>query len=473
MNSYKKLANNSIIFGIGSIGSKLISFVLLPLYTYYLTTSEFGTADLISTTATMLMPLVSFNIYEAVLRFTMDRNSNITKIFSTSLLIAVIGCLILLFLIPIISFFGISGKSLTYLYFTIVVQVFERIFAQFARGLGKTKIYAINGIILTLFICIFNILFLVFYSFGVDGYLLSTILANIISIIFLFYSTKAYIYIKWQGVDYYFSHLLIKYTAPLIPNTLIWWLINSSSRYFINYFVGIEANGLFAVSSKIPSLINIVSQIFMQAWQLSAIEEYEEKKSGVFYSKIFNFLFPLILMISSFLLILIKPIFIIFFSADYYSAWRVVPFLLLGSIFSSFSSFFGATYIASKQTIGIFSTSIYGGLISIILNIILIPFIGTIGAGISSMVSFFIMFKMRFKDTNKVMELSINWKQFYLNLFVILFQIIVLFLNLSNVLSYSILIILFILIIFLNWKSIANIMIIIKKIFYNKITNKK
>lgn len=423
LNSYKKLANNSFIFAIGTLGSKLISFLLVPLYTYYLSTSEYGTVDLTITTVNMLIPLVSASAYEAVLRFTMDKNETPAVILTNSITIASGGFVISILFYPMLRYFNVLDGNLVYLYMILFAQMFERILAQYTRALGKIKIFALNGILLTFTTGLLNILFLVYWNLGITGYYWAIILAYGFSAIYLLVSTRSYNDLRFANNDKNTIKELIVYAVPMIPNSLMWWLIDASSRYFIRWFVGISANGLFAVASRIPSLLNILYQVFNQAWQLSAIEEYENENKSEFYTNIFNNLSSFMFLGASGILIFIKVVFDTFFATEYFSAWKVVPFLLLGSIFSGFSSFLGTNYVAAKQTKGVFKTSVYGGIISLILNAIFIPTIGVVGAGISSMTSFFAMFLIRYYDTRKYIKLDIDWIKFGLNIFIILFQI--------------------------------------------------
>src|SRR5699024_7005717 len=138
----------------------------------------------------------------------------------------------------------------------------------------------------------------------------------------------------------------------------MWWLINGSSRYFIRWFIGVDANGLFAVSNRMPSFINIVSQVFSQAWQLSAFEAYEEGDSTDFYSNIFDLYSGMLFLVTASIIIILKPLFDWALAADFFNSWQPVPFLLLGSVFSALSGFIGVAYTASKQTKGVFRTSI-------------------------------------------------------------------------------------------------------------------
>ena len=468
MNSYKKLVSNSAIFAVGNLGSKLISFLLVPLYTYYLSTSEYGTVDLTITTVNMLLPIVSLSIFEAVLRFVMDKENDSEVILSNSIVIAALGFVALFLFYPILRYFNVLEDNLIYLYIILFFLMYEKIFAQYTRAVGKIKLFAINGILLTFTTGFLNIVFLVYLNMGVVGYYLAMILAYAISVVFLIVSTKAYSVIHFGKLKKSTMQTLLAFSIPMVPNSLMWWLINASSRYFIRIFVGISANGLFAVASRIPSLLNIVNQIFTQAWQLSAIEEFNSKNKSEFYTNVFSYLSAMMFIGTSVVLVILKPAFETLFASDFYTAWKVVPFLLLGAVFSSFSGFLGTNYVAAKQTKGVFKTSVYGGIISLVLNGVFIPTMGVVGAGLSSMLSFFVMFIIRFYDTREYIKMKIRWKNFLLNLAVLLLQTGILLIDFSRSLEIVIQIGLLIVIIIINKNLLKPIKLLVKRIVKKK-----
>lgn len=434
MDSYKKLIGNSFIFAIGRLSSKLLSFLLVPLYTYYLSAAEYGTVDLVITTVSMLLPIVSTSMFDAVLRFIMDKKSDADLILMNALNVSMIGFVISLLFYPVILQIDLlGGTSLVFfMYIILFLQIIERIFAEYTRAIGEIKKFAFNGIILTFSTGVLNVLFLVILGYGVPGYFFAIILSNIISILYLFFSTKAYTHIDFTLIKKTSMINLLRYSAPLIPNALMWWLINASSRYFIRFFISVSANGLFAVASRVPTLISIVTQVFMQAWQLSAIEEYENETKSIFYSNVFNYLSSALFLGTSAIIIILKPMFNIIFATEYYEAWIVVPFLLLGAVFSSFSGFLGTNYIAAKQTKGVFKTSVYGGIISLFLNFLLISTLGIVGAGLSSMFSFIVMWIIRHFDTKKFIKMEVNWQNFVINIILITIQFVLLTFNFTT-----------------------------------------
>lgn len=434
----------------GNLGSKLISILLVPLYTYYLTTTEYGTVDLITTTTSLLMPIISLSIFDAVLRFTMDKSQPTDSVFTNAVVVTSIGTLIVLLTYPVLSYLNTFGDLLNFMYFILILQAFQSLSAQFVRAIGKVKIFALNGIIMTIVTGVMNIVLLVYLDMGIAGYLLSTIFSNLVSIVYLTIVGKTYKYINLKKINKALTKKMLYYCIPLIPNALMWWVINASSRYFILFFVGASANGLFAVANKIPSLLSILNQIFGQAWQLSAIEEYDSKNKSKFYSEVFNYFSMFMFLATSAILIIIKIGLDFVVAPEFYIAWEYVPFLLLGVVFSSFSSFLGTNYIAAKKTGGVFKTSIIGGIVNVISNLIFVPLIGTNGAGLSTMISFFVIWILRVHDTKQFIDMKLNLKILITNLLVIAVQIGILYLNLNTITELVIEGLLFIILLIVN-----------------------
>lgn len=423
---YQRLAGNSLLFAVGNFGSKMITFIMLPLYTYKLSTGDFGVSDLILTTVSLLLPIVSLSVFDAVLRFTLEKNSNNKIIFSNSFIVSIIGAMLLSLCFPIISLLNINYGY--YVILILIAQIFQSLFSQYAKAIDEIRLFAINGIILSFLTAGLNILFLVIFEFGIQGYLLSVLLANILSDVWLWTKLHLKKEIDLSLVKKKEIKVLLSYSLPLIPNSIAWWTTNAISRYFILYFVGTGANGIFAVANKIPSLLSVMNSIFFQAWQLSAIEEFDSEDKSDFYSNIFSLYSEFLFLGASIILLILRPIMSIMVSPEFESAWRYVPFLLLTVVYSSFSGFLGNYYAAAKKTSGVFTTTVIGAIINIIANFIFIPLLGLFGAGISSAISFLLTWIIRQQDTKKYVETKINIKNIVLNHTVIFGQIVALFL---------------------------------------------
>lgn len=247
---------------------------------------------------------------------------------------------------------------------------------------------------------------------------------------------------------------MLLYSIPLIPNAIMWWAMSSLNRYMIVFFLELSANGIYAIASKIPSLLSIINSIFFQAWQMSAIEEANSKEKSKFYTNVFNVFSVFMLITTSIILVHLKLIMSIF-SDNYYDSWKYVPFLMLGVVFSSYSSFLGTNYIAAKKTTGVFKTSVVGAIINITLNFLLIPFIGLYGAAIGTMVSFMVIWILRIIDTRNFVTIKINLYKLILSFIIIFIQIGFMYLNFKY--EYLILLSIFLLLIIVNYSEIKSI----------------
>ncbi|MEH7356290.1 oligosaccharide flippase family protein, partial [Neobacillus drentensis] len=419
MNIYKKLVSNSLVFAVGNLGTKLIAFFLVPLYTYYLTTSDFGLVDLLTTTVSLLIPVFTLSIFDSVLRFVMDKCYDKQTILINSLFVILIGFTLLLMIYTVLVILLPFKDYILYFYLLLLVQSLFTTLTQYIRAKGMVKLFAASGIINAFILLISNIILLVMFNWGIVGYLLSLIAANVVSCFFVVIWGGIQRDINIKKVNFKLMKEMLQYSIPLIPNALMWWIMSFSDRYIITIFLGYSANGLYAVASKIPSILNILNSIFFQAWQMSAIEEAESRDKSKFFSNVFNVFSLTMLVSTSLLLVFLKLIMDLLVADNYFDSWRYVPFLLLGVVFSSFSSFLGTNYIAAKKTSGVFKTSVIGAILNVVVCIILIPIIGLNGAAIGTMLSFLVIWLLRIRDTKQFVSIKINIRKLFLTIVII------------------------------------------------------
>ncbi|PFG15089.1 lipopolysaccharide biosynthesis protein [Bacillus sp. es.036] len=469
MNKYKKLFNNSLIYAVGNLGTKLLILFLVPLYTYYLTTSEFGMVDLFTTTTSLLIPLITLSIFDSVFRFVMDKNYDKETVLINALIVTIIGITMLCALYPVMVMILPFKGYIYYFYLLLLVQSIFSTLSQYIRANGMVKLFAITGIINALFLLICNVLFLVIFHNGIDGYLQSLIIAYMVSSFFAIIVGKVYKDFKIKKTNIKIMKEMLHYSVPLIPNAMMWWIMSFSDRYIISFFLGLSANGLYALATKIPSILNIINSIFFQAWQMAAIEEVNSESKSKFFSNVFNWFSIIMLIAASLILVHLKIVVGFFVASEYFKSWEYVPFLLLGAVFSSFSGFLGTNYIAAKKTSGVFKTSVIGAVINMIANIILIPYIGINGASIGTMLSFAAIWLFRIYDTKKFVNIQINVKKILLSLIVIFIQIAVLYKGFEF--EYLIEICLFMVLILVNYHEINILVVKCKQILFKRESN--
>lgn len=420
MNKYTKLLKNSGIFAIANVGSHLISFLLVRFYTELLTKEQYGMIDVMVTTISVAVPIISLAIVEAVLRFSIDEEKP-KDVFTNGIFVAICGSLIFAILGP--CFFLKTDYSNYFVYMAALVFLtcVDNICAQHVRGIGKVAIFAIAGIIKTAVLAGSNIAFLLGLGMKIEGYLLSMVFSEIASIMFLMIASHSY-----KGLSFHLNIPLLKqmtkYSIPLIPNSLSWWVMNAADKYAILLMLGASSNGLYAVAHKLPSLVNICNNLFFQAWQLSAVEESRSDKKAEFYSNVFNILAFTLFMAAAVLFVLLRVIMSVLVASDYNEAWRFSPFLIIGMVFAAFSSFLGTNYVAMKKTNGALKTTIVGAGINIILNFVLIKIIGMNGAALATMISFAVTWIYRVIDTKEFVNINYRINALVISIILLIIQ---------------------------------------------------
>lgn len=415
-NKYTTLISNTIIFALGTFGSKLLVFLLMPLYTSVLTTAEYGAMDVVVNVSNMLLPLVIVSINDGVIRFGMDRAYKRRDVFSTGIWVSLAGFGIFLIFWPAMKKIGMISDYTALIYLYVLAAALQGVSAQFVRAMGLVRLFAFNGILNTLSTVVFNVLFLVVMKWGMYGYVLSVILSNVASMIFLWIAARLYRYMRWwKGIDRDTVREMIIYSLPLIPATIMWSITNVSDRFFVTHYLGEAQNGIYSVAYKLPTIISVISAIFTQAWQLSAIGERESDDREQFYSNIFKSYQTIVFLAAGGILLLIKPLMHLLVSDSFFEAWQYTPLLVVSVVFSCFSSYFASFYMASKKNIMAMVTIFLGALLNVVLNYYLIPIYGLNGAAGATAASYIFIFVIRAIDTRRLFCIDLGLRKLLLN----------------------------------------------------------
>lgn len=205
--------------------------------------------------------------------------------------------------------------------------------------------------------------------------------------------------------------VMLKYSVPLIPNALMWWIYGASDKLIITYYLGVGATGVFAIAKKLPTLIDTFHSIFNQAWQISAIQENDSSNVKEFTSNVYKMYFTCMVLVVGGLLTIARPFVIYILSDSYESTWLYIPFLLLAVGCSCLSGFLSANLIAAEQTSQIFKTTVIGAVINTILNFLLIPTLGLNGGATATFLGFLVVLKIRENLLIKQEKLDITFNR--------------------------------------------------------------
>ncbi|MCF2628203.1 oligosaccharide flippase family protein [Fusobacterium mortiferum] len=466
MNEYRKLGIDTLYMFIGNMGSKLISFILLPVYTRLLTTKEFGKIELVLSYSNLLLPIFSFLMCEAIFRLAMKKSKEEKIEYFTNYLL--LGNFTIIFSFYIFYLINKMYKinfevSLNVLFLILIVIFNYEYLKQFLKVLDFIKEYSLLGIVYTLLYMGLN-LYLIRIK-GVNGYFESIIITNLILIIIIIIYFKILKFFQITKLNFNTMCEGIFYVIPLIPTSMIWWVINLSNRIILNQFYSLEYIGIYSVANKFSLILNTIFMIFYSSWQISAVREGEKKEYKYFYTTVFKVIELILTITIIMLLFFLQYFYERIIGKEYIEALKYISVLIFGTLYSSFSSFMGVNYIVFKKTKNAFYTGIFIAILNIILNMILIPTYGILGACLSNFLSYFLFFIIRKIDSAKLVELKISNK--YILFYTIWsFSIGFLFYN-YNTINMLYIIILIIIYIASNIKFLNNILKKVK-MFYNK-----
>lgn len=407
MSRLSELTKDTALFAISNFASKVLVFLMVPLYTSVLTTEDYGISDLITSTVSLLLPIFTMCISEAVLRYTIENKDKGNHSVSIGINICVLSALIVAVITPVISMLLNVGNCIWFIPVYYLFTAMTGVLSKFARAIDKVKESAIAGVIQTFVIVLLNVLFLVYFKWGVVGYLTAYVLGSLSSTIYLFlscdvtrkYSLKLF---KSETSSY------ISYSMPLVPNSISWWLMDSASRYIIRFIISLSAIGIYAAAIKVPTILNVLSSIFMEAWLLSVLKEYDKPGSKEFIAKGYS-LFNFAMMICSFGLITLSyPIARILIRGEFLEGWVYMPIMICSTFYGSLSGFIGCIYSAEKCTSLYFKTTIFGGVVSLVIGFFLAPSFGLYGVVTGVLIGYIANWLCRLYTTRKYLNLKLS-----------------------------------------------------------------
>ncbi|MDE6019435.1 MAG: polysaccharide biosynthesis C-terminal domain-containing protein [Ruminococcus sp.] len=428
MNKYKQLASNTIIFAIGSFGSKILLLFLTKLYTANINPADNSTKELLEITANFLIPLVTFSITESIIRFGLDKRYSKPKVYTNALAVTGIGFLLMLSVSPMLAVLPFVDGYIWLLMLYICTSSLRSVNSQFVRARGLVKLFAFDGILATLTLFIFSVIFIAVLQLGVTGFMLSVICSDFLSAVFLWFVAGLRRYFNPKAVDGRLGQAMLAFSLPLIPSTLLWTITGFSDRIFIRYmpgpdgFVGESAAGIYGIANKIPNLVSMFSTIFFQAWNMSAILENDSKDRGRFYQMVFDAYTSFLFIAGAAMIVFVRPLSDLLIDTssfpEYGTAYLYTPILISAVIMMCLNQFFSSIYAATKHTTHSLWTSMVAAVTNIILNALLVWLFGLNGAAIATFAGYFISYIIRQRDARSYIYFPINQTKFFINVIV-------------------------------------------------------
>ena len=406
---YGKLINNTAIIAAGQFGSKVLVYLLVRFYTSVLDTTEYSIASNVTEMATLLIPIISLGIGEAVFRFAMDSSYLKKDVFTNGFIAFFGGSLLFLIIIPVLCFIPYFDGTVWLIVVYVVASILHSLCSQFIRARGQFKLFAVQGFVNTALTIFFNIIFLLPLKMSYVGYVLSVACADTLTMLFIFFGARLWQYFDFRAASGKTLRQMLIYSIPMIPTTIFWWVTNVSDRYMVTFFKGNDVNGLYAAAYKIPTLLMVLSGIFVNAWRNSAVDEKDSSDYRIFFGKVFDAFSNIIFLIAAAITAFTPIITRLMFAEAYYDAWIYIPILTFAMIFFNFVSFTGSVYVVVKKTKWSFITSLAGAVTNIVLNLLLIPPFSAFGAAVATAASFVVSFVFRLITTRKMVNYPVNF----------------------------------------------------------------
>ena len=432
---YKALAKDTFVFFLGKFGSRMVLFFLVPLYTNCLSKPEYGTADLVFTLSQLLVAVFSIVIYDSVVRFGLMKGAKKENVLRNAFVVLGFCVLMTLIATPFFSLHkGISPWKI-HLSILIVLAATMDIEMNYLKVINKNLSYSIISIIQSVVLASSNILFLLVLSAGINGYLMSTILAYACCVVIAFFAGHIYRDLRASEFDKDLLKQMLLFSSPLILNSVSWWVIQSSDKFMVEAMLSATALGLYTAASKIPSLINVIVTVFQQSWGISSIKEIETTDSTDFYSSVLKVFSTGVFVCCILLNLVVKPFMRIYVGAEFTEAWKYVPLLVASAGFSAVSAYYGALYSALKKSINNMITTFSAAIVNVIINVIFIQVCGVWGAIIGTVTSYVLISYLRMFDISRYVKMDYDIPRFITNTLIVLAQAITVSLDIYPIMS--------------------------------------
>lgn len=410
---YQELKINTILLAVSNIGTKAISFILAPLYSFYLSTEQYGAMDLMTVTVALIMPFICLDIFEATFRYASDPDYVPRKVFNSSLAVCISG-MILFF--PAFAGACVYAENVNYIVFTYIYSMMDAVnsvMAQYVRGQYQMRRYVASGIINSMVVLLSNIILLVLMHMQLTGWMISFAFGKVAVLLYFCITLWRENAFSIECVDYQYIKQFLRFSLPLMPTATMWWIMNASDRYLISFFIGSSAIGIYSVANKVPAILSVLVNVFYQSWQTTAIHVINDEDRDSIYSNIFNYYIVFICIGVMVILLIGKPLIFLLFESSYNSAWICMSPLIVAVMIHALNGNLGSLYSVFKDTGGALRSTILGAMTNFILNLIAIPFCGILGAAIATLVGYSATLLYRWFDIKRFVHIKLNVKRIF------------------------------------------------------------
>ncbi len=418
---YRQLAVNIGLFAVNAVATRLVTFLLVPLYTYFMSAGEYGLTDMSLTVISLVTPLATLSVADAAVRFIVGDRAREAEYAFIGFAVTSASTVLVALLSPILNLevFGGLGAYKGWFVFAYASSALLQLCGEVARGVGGVRLIPVCAGVSSLITCASAVALIGGLGMTVVGYFVSVSVGPLVAV-------AVYLTVGGMGrlaLDGARSLLggglgrikelcapMLRYALPLIPNSLFWWVGTSINRFFITGMLGIAASGMFAAAGKLPNLLNTAYSVFQQAWQLSAFQESGDDGLEGFFSSVFRVLQAGMTVLCALISFLAPWLAMVFLQGEFYGAWPMISVLLIANLMNVFNAFYGTVYTTTMHTSYIMRTTVVGAVACVVLTPALIVPLGTYGACVASALGNALVFAMRARDSRRYIRFDVGWR---------------------------------------------------------------
>lgn len=442
----KRTIRQTSVYSLGNISTKLVGFIMLPLYTAHLSTEEYGILAILQAIMQILIGVFGLNLPTAMMRWyapEKDPEKQKSIVFTTLLSTLFVAVLLSVVLIPFSKQFAIEifeNSNFTiyfvFLFLAVSVGIVNNVPLNLIRLKERSGFYITLTILKFTLIILFNIYFVVYLKIGVEGIIISELIGHFFVVIF---TIPMMIKNSILKINLTVLFEMIKYGAPLVFSTVFTFVLTLGDRFIIKYFYGDSSVGIYSLGHKIASVINM---LILQSFQLGflpiAYKKLSDPNAKRYFSKVLTY-YTLILVYAALVISMFgkELIKLLALNGEYWISFIVVPLISFAFVLKGIQYTFALSFHYAKRTSYNAIIVVVTAIINILLNIYFIQKFDFPGAAVSLLISVLIMMILSYFFGQKIYKIPYEIfkisKIFFVGL--ILYTISLLFFNVNLVLQ--------------------------------------
>ena len=395
------LLNDILIYGLNNVLGKVISIFTIPIYTRLFNEAQFGVMDTISISISMVSIFINLGIDMAIQRyyFLYEKNQNKRDVISTPFYYLLFwGALVVLGLCLLsddLSLLLFKSSIYSKIIRLATISSFLNMVLNFCLNILRLYFnparYTFISTLKNLGSAIFSLVFIMVFKMGITGFFLGSLAIELLLLFPAIGSIKGDLILHF---DLKLLKSMLRYGIPFVPASLAYWIFNFSDRIMISRLVNLNEVGLYGIANRFVSILSFFIAAFSKAWVPRAFNRYKESPDSfnAYINTTQLYITTFFCILSLYLSVFSKELLTILVAQQFVKSYKAIQILAIGMVAHALSYSGAIGIYISKDTRFISFYSWVSAITNIVLNLLFIPYLGMIGAAITTTISYFVLF---------------------------------------------------------------------------------